>query len=44
MFNLRAGNNEIIGPSQPYKTAAGRDKGIESVKANAPNADVIDVW
>jgi len=43
MFNLRAGNNEIIGTSQPYKTAADRDKGVESVKANAPDADVIDV-
>ncbi len=44
MFNLKAsGNHEIIGTSQSYETAAGRDNGIESVKTNAPDAEVVDV-
>jgi uncharacterized protein YegP (UPF0339 family) len=37
-FVLRAGNNEIIGTSEMYKTPAARDGGIGSVKANAPLA------
>ena len=40
-FNLRAANNQVIGTSEMYETAAGRDNGIESVKSNAPIA-VID--
>ena len=42
MFNLRAGNNQIIGTSETYTSAAGRDNGIESVKAHAPTAMVDD--
>ena len=41
-FNLRAANHEVIGTSQMYRTAAGRENGIESVKANAPTAWVDD--
>lgn len=33
-FNLKAGNQQIIGTSQMYKTTGGRDDGIASVKAN----------
>jgi uncharacterized protein YegP (UPF0339 family) len=33
-FNLKAANQEVIGTSQMYKSAAGRDDGIASVKAN----------
>lgn len=43
MFNLKAKNNEIIGTSQQYTTASGRDNGIESVKSNAPDATVDDL-
>lgn len=42
-FNLRAGNNEVIGTSEMYNSAAARDKGIESVKSNAPTAPVVDL-
>ncbi|HDY85991.1 hypothetical protein LCGC14_1561600 [marine sediment metagenome] len=42
MFNLKAGNHQIIGTSQSYTTASGRDNGIESVKNNAPDATVDD--
>lgn len=41
-FNLKAGNGEIIGTSEMYTTAAARDNGIESVKNNAPNAEIVD--
>lgn len=39
-FNLKAGNHQVIGTSQMYKTAAARDEGIASVKANGPTATV----
>jgi uncharacterized protein YegP (UPF0339 family) len=43
MFNLLAGNNQVIGTSQSYESEASRDKGVESVKNNAPNATVVDL-
>ncbi|MDP3445762.1 MAG: YegP family protein [Ignavibacteria bacterium] len=42
-FNLTAGNNQVIGTSQNYKSESGRDNGIESVSKNAPKASVIEV-
>ena len=33
-FTLKAGNHQVIGNSQMYASAATRDAGIESVKAN----------
>jgi uncharacterized protein len=41
-FNLKAGNGQVIGTSQMYENEAGRDNGIESVKSNAPEANVVD--
>ncbi len=41
-FNLKAGNGQVIGSSQMYENAAGRDNGIESVKENAPSAMIED--
>jgi uncharacterized protein len=41
-FNLKAANGEIIGSSEGYNSEAARDHGIESVKANAPEAKVDD--
>ncbi|HET7102711.1 MAG TPA: YegP family protein [Terracidiphilus sp.] len=41
-FNLKAGNHEIIGSSEGYNSESARDHGIESVKANAPSAEVVD--
>lgn len=39
-FNLKAANSQIIGTSEMYESASGRDNGIESVKKNAPQATV----
>ncbi|MEE1946349.1 YegP family protein [Pedobacter sp. KR3-3] len=41
-FNLKAGNGEVIGTSQMYASVYNREKGIESVKANAPEAIIVD--
>ncbi|MGH2582927.1 MAG: YegP family protein [Anaerolineales bacterium] len=41
-FTLRAGNNEAIGKSEMYKSAAGRDNGIAAVKDDAPGATLED--
>lgn len=41
-FNLKAGNGQVVGSSQMYESAASRDNGIESVKSNAPDAEVED--
>lgn len=42
-FNLKAANGQIIGSSQMYADAAGRDNGIESVQKNAPDAEIVEV-
>ncbi|UWQ78869.1 YegP family protein [Leisingera sp. S132] len=42
MFNLKATNGQVIGTSQSYASASGRDGGIESVKKNAPDAAIDD--
>ncbi len=41
-FNLKAGNGEIIGTSEMYKSTQGRDNGIESVQKNGPITDIRD--
>jgi len=43
MFNLKAANGQVIGTSEAYESAASREKGIESVKKNAPLAPVVDL-
>ncbi|MCZ4299317.1 DUF1508 domain-containing protein [Henriciella barbarensis] len=42
-FNLKSTNGQVIGTSENYKSASGRDNGIESVKKNAPDARVEDL-
>lgn len=42
MFNLKAANHQVVGTSQSYTSAASRDNGIESVKTNAPDAQIDD--
>lgn len=42
MFNLHAGNHEIIATSERYTTKAAAQNGIESVKKNASGASVKD--
>lgn len=39
-FNLKAANHQVVGTSQMYQSTAGRDKGIESVKANGSSVTV----
>ena len=41
-FRLRAANNEIIAVSEAYTTKAACLNGIESVKTNAPVAEIED--
>jgi uncharacterized protein YegP (UPF0339 family) len=41
-FTLKAGNGQVIGSSEMYESASGRDNGIESVKTNAPDATTDD--
>ena len=41
-FNLVATNGRVIASSESYETKASALKGIESVKRNAPNAEVDD--
>lgn len=39
-FNLKATNGQIIGKSELYESASSMENGIESVKKNAPEANV----
>ena len=39
-FNLKSTNGQIVGSSQMYASEAGMNNGIESVKKNAPGAEV----
>lgn len=41
-FNLKAGNHQVIGSSQMYVDVSGMNNGIESVKKNAPEAEVVE--
>ena len=41
-FRLKARNGEIIATSEGYKAKAGCLNGIESVKKNAPEAEVVE--
>ena len=40
MFNLKAGNGEVIGTSEVYNSRASLENGIASVKKNAPEVPV----
>ena len=42
MFNLKAGNGEVIGTSEVYNSCQSLDNGIASVQKNAPEAPVED--
>jgi len=41
-FVLKAGNGEVLGRSETYKSAAAMENGIESVKTNAPDAAIAE--
>ena len=42
MFNLKAGNGQVIATSEVCTTAASCENGIESVRKNAPIANLED--
>ncbi len=42
-FNLKASNGQVIATSEGYSSKASALKGIESVKANAGDAPVVEV-
>jgi uncharacterized protein YegP (UPF0339 family) len=42
-FVLKAANKQIIGSSEMYSSASAMKNGIASVKANAPEATVVDL-
>lgn len=41
-FNLKAANSQIIGKSEMYESESGMNNGIESVKKNGPNSNVVE--
>ncbi len=41
-FRLKARNGEIIATSEGYKSKAACENGIESVRKNAPEAEVVE--
>ena len=41
-FRLKARNGEIIATSEGYKTKASCENGIESVRKNAPEAEIVE--
>lgn len=42
-FRLKAGNGETIAASEAYESKASALNGVESVKRNAPDADVVEI-
>ena len=41
-FRLKAKNGEIVGTSEGYKTKVSCENGVESVKKNAPEAEIVE--
>lgn len=41
-FTLTATNGQVIGTSEMYTATSGRDNGIDSVRRNAPDAQLDD--
>ena len=42
-FRLKAANGEVIAAGEAYESKDGCKKGIESVKTNAPIAEIVDL-
>jgi len=42
-FRLKAANGEIIATSEGYTAKSGCMNGIESVKQNAPTAEIVEI-
>ena len=41
-FRLKAGNGEVIAVGEAYESKAACKNGIESIKKNAPAAEIVD--
>lgn len=41
-FNLKASNGQVIGTSEMYNSEEARNKGVASLKSNAPGASTED--
>ncbi|MFK0402048.1 YegP family protein [Microbacterium sp. NPDC090225] len=42
-FRLKAGNGQVIATSEGYSSKSAAENGIESVRTNAPDAEVVEV-
>ncbi|GAA2010196.1 DUF1508 domain-containing protein [Microbacterium ulmi] len=42
-WNLKAGNGQVIATSQGYASKASAVNGIDSVRTNAPDAEVVEI-
>ncbi len=42
-FRLKASNGQVIATGEGYSSKAGALNGIESIKTNAPGAEVVEV-
>lgn len=42
-FNLKASNGQVISTSQGYSSKASAINGIESIKTNAPDAQIVEI-
>ncbi len=42
-FRLKAGNGEIIAVGEGYTSKSGCKNGIESIKKNAPEAEIVEI-
>jgi uncharacterized protein YegP (UPF0339 family) len=42
-FRLKAANGEVIAVGEAYESKASAKNGVESVKKNAPTAEVVDL-
>jgi uncharacterized protein YegP (UPF0339 family) len=42
-FRLKATNGEIIATGEGYKTKQGCKEGIDSIKKNSPQAEIVDL-
>ncbi len=42
-FRLKAANGEVIATGESYKSKAGCENGIDSIRRNAPDAKIMDL-
>ncbi len=42
-FRLKAGNGQVIATSEGYSSKSAARNGIESVKTNAPDAEIVEI-